>query len=62
MLVENCEVDIDSKTIDGDFALFDIGVADFPSLKIDLLAVLELIVCVANEFGVQLTRRRSPFG
>jgi acyl carrier protein len=53
-LVENCEVDVKPEDIQSHWMLFDVGVPDTPTMNMDSLAALELIVCVANEFNVQL--------
>ena len=53
-LVENCEVQADPSKIESNWLLFDVGVPDRPTLDMDSLGALELIVCVANEFDVEL--------
>ncbi len=53
-LVENCEVQADPAEIRSNWMLFDMGIPDMPTLDMDSLGALELIVCVANEFDVEL--------
>lgn len=56
ILIENCEVEADRSEIEPHWTLFDINEVEFPSLHMDSLAALELIICVHNEFGVQLDK------